>query len=81
MFSIFKQASGTQEAALKDLTEDQLSEVAGGKHHHHHHHMKKAPAPVMPAPPAMPTMPAMPAMPKPPTVTVEGVVYPTGSHW
>ncbi|HEY3993776.1 MAG TPA: hypothetical protein VGM01_12985 [Ktedonobacteraceae bacterium] len=38
MFSIFKQASGTQDVVLKDLADDQLSEVAGGQHHHHAHH-------------------------------------------
>src|SRR5690349_230393 len=48
MFSIFKRTSDTQDGALRELTEDQLSEVAGGygrrwdnddddRHHHHHH--------------------------------------------
>ncbi len=52
MFSIFKKVSGEQEVVLQDLTEEQLTQAAGGrdndrvwnshkkwmKHHHHHHH-------------------------------------------
>ena len=54
MFSIFKKVSGEQEVVLQDLTEEQLTQAAGGRdhgrnwdshkkwvkhvHHHHHHH-------------------------------------------
>ncbi len=53
MFSIFKSASAEKEVVLQELTEGQLSQVAGGtarndhdaddrkkwqKHHRHHHH-------------------------------------------
>ena len=41
MFSIFKQASDTQDVVLQELTEDQLSEVAGGKAHAWHHHHRR----------------------------------------
>ena len=52
MFSIFKKAPIEQEVVLQDLTEEQLTQAAGGQakardwdsnkkwvqHHHHHHH-------------------------------------------
>jgi len=36
MFSLFKQVASVQEAALSELSEEQLSDVAGGNHHWHH---------------------------------------------
>ncbi|MBV9616323.1 MAG: hypothetical protein JO031_12770 [Ktedonobacteraceae bacterium] len=51
MFSIFKKASTEQDVVLHDLTEEQLTQAAGGcyghrdwnnrerwEHRHHHHH-------------------------------------------
>lgn len=85
MFSIFRQTPAPQSARLRDLSEDQLSAVAGGKKHHHHHRhhhpMPKGTTPPAMTPPAM-TPPAMTPPPaKTPTTTVNGVTYPDNAHW
>ena len=90
MFSKFKQVPGTQEVVLKDLTEDQLSEVAGGKSHHHHHHHH----PVWKKPTGTTGMTGTTTgmtgttgtttgttMGMAGTTTVGGVTYPNNAHW
>ncbi len=87
MFSIFKQASDTQDGVLKELTEDQLSEVAGGKwhhmdndhdrddrhkHHKHHHHTHHHHMWKTTHPTTTTTTG---------TTTSMGVTYPAKTHW
>lgn len=87
MFSKFKQAPGTQEAALKDLTEDQLSEVAGGRSHHHHHHhhhsLWKKPQGTagMTGTTSMTGTTTTTTTTTTGTTTVAGVTYPNNAHW
>ncbi|HEX7737412.1 MAG TPA: hypothetical protein VF458_21370 [Ktedonobacteraceae bacterium] len=79
MFSVFKQASGTHEGVLKELSDEQLSEVAGGQHHHHHKHHKPTTKPPVTMPPV--TMPPTGTQTPGSPVTVGGVTYPSNSHW
>ena len=82
MFSMFKRSPDVQ-GVLKELTEDQLSEVAGGHHQHHahhrhthHHHMWKGTPPPTMTPPPTTTPPSTTG-----TTTVNGVTYPNNAHW
>ena len=83
MFSMFKRVPDTREAALRDLTEDQLSEVAGGKAHHHHthhhHHVQRKMPQGMTGMTGTTTTTV--ATTTPGVTVVEGVTYPNNAHW